>query len=236
MPRQLLARARDLYAQRRGDGPRVRPRRQHPRGPERGQRERRDRVRPRRARADLLRHAPRRQRLLRHRRDRSQCADAAVPHRPERDRHQAADRRRPELVHAVGREDQHRARATQNTLQQVLVFGGGYDTVQDNGGYAPTASATRSSSSTRSRATCSGTAARRPTRRRTSSMPRSSSAFPGDIRVFDLTGDGYADRMYAGDMGGRVWRFDINNGQTARTWSRAAYSPRSATRTWRRTR
>ena len=30
--------------------------------------------------------------------------------------------------------------ATQNTLQQVLVFGGGYDTVQDNGGYALDAS------------------------------------------------------------------------------------------------
>ena len=26
--------------------------------------------------------------------------------------------------------------ATQNTLQQVLVFGGGYDAVQDNGAYA----------------------------------------------------------------------------------------------------
>jgi type IV pilus assembly protein PilY1 len=38
-------------------------------------------------------------------------------------------------------------------------------------------------------------------------------SIPGDIRVFDLTGDGYADRMYAADMGGRVWRFDIHNGQ-----------------------
>ena len=38
-------------------------------------------------------------------------------------------------------------------------------------------------------------------------------AIPGDVRVIDLTGDGYADRMYAADMGGRVWRFDIHNGQ-----------------------
>ena len=37
---------------------------------------------------------------------------------------------------------------------------------------------------------------------------------PADVRIFDLTGDGFADRMYAGDMGGRVWRFDIHNGQT----------------------
>ncbi len=39
-------------------------------------------------------------------------------------------------------------------------------------------------------------------------------SIPGDVRVFDLTGDGFADRMYAADMGGRVWRFDIHNGQT----------------------
>jgi type IV pilus assembly protein PilY1 len=36
---------------------------------------------------------------------------------------------------------------------------------------------------------------------------------PGDVRVFDITGDGFADRMYAADMGGRVWRFDVHNGQ-----------------------
>ncbi len=39
-------------------------------------------------------------------------------------------------------------------------------------------------------------------------------SIPADVRVFDLTGDGFADRMYAADMGGRVWRFDIHNGQT----------------------
>lgn len=37
---------------------------------------------------------------------------------------------------------------------------------------------------------------------------------PADIRVIDLTGDGLADRMYTADMGGRVWRFDIVNGET----------------------
>jgi type IV pilus assembly protein PilY1 len=42
-----------------------------------------------------------------------------------------------------------------------------------------------------------------------SGMDRS---IPGDIRVIDLTGDGLADRMYASDLGGRVWRFDIING------------------------
>jgi len=40
-------------------------------------------------------------------------------------------------------------------------------------------------------------------------------SIPGDVRVVDLSGDGFADRMYAADMGGRVWRFDIRNGQAA---------------------
>jgi type IV pilus assembly protein PilY1 len=39
-------------------------------------------------------------------------------------------------------------------------------------------------------------------------------SIPGDIRVIDVNDDGLADRMYAGDMGGRVWRFDIINGET----------------------
>ncbi len=42
-------------------------------------------------------------------------------------------------------------------------------------------------------------------------------SIPADIRVLDLDGNGLADRMYAADMGGRVWRFDIHNGNTANT-------------------
>jgi type IV pilus assembly protein PilY1 len=38
-------------------------------------------------------------------------------------------------------------------------------------------------------------------------------SIPGDVRVIDLTGDGLADRMYAADLGGRIWRFDIFNGR-----------------------
>jgi len=38
-------------------------------------------------------------------------------------------------------------------------------------------------------------------------------AIPADISVMDLNGDTFADRMYVGDMGGRIWRFDIWHGQ-----------------------
>jgi type IV pilus assembly protein PilY1 len=42
-------------------------------------------------------------------------------------------------------------------------------------------------------------------------------SIPGDVRVIDLDGDQLADRMYVGDTGGRVWRFDIINGQQPAT-------------------
>ena len=38
-------------------------------------------------------------------------------------------------------------------------------------------------------------------------------SIPSQIRVIDMNGDGYADRMYAADMGGQIWRFDITNGE-----------------------
>jgi len=34
------------------------------------------------------------------------------------------------------------------------------------------------------------------------------------VRVIDFSGDGFADRMYASDMGGQIWRFDIATGAT----------------------
>ena len=43
------------------------------------------------------------------------------------------------------------------------------------------------------------------------SMTRS---IPSRVRVIDFSGDGFADRMYAADLGGQIWRFDIHNGMT----------------------
>jgi len=40
-------------------------------------------------------------------------------------------------------------------------------------------------------------------------------SIPGRITVIDTNGDLFADRMYAADMGGRIWRFDIFNGKEA---------------------
>ncbi len=38
-------------------------------------------------------------------------------------------------------------------------------------------------------------------------------SMPATPKVLDTNGDGFADQMYIGDMGGQVWRFDINNGE-----------------------
>ena len=43
--------------------------------------------------------------------------------------------------------------------------------------------------------------------------PGLSRAIPNPIRVIDLNGDGFADRMYASDLGGQILRFDIFNGK-----------------------
>lgn len=44
--------------------------------------------------------------------------------------------------------------------------------------------------------------------------PKMTRSIPTRIRVLDMNGDGYADRMYAADLGGQIWRFDIRNGQS----------------------
>ena len=39
-------------------------------------------------------------------------------------------------------------------------------------------------------------------------------SIPSDISRVDTNGDGYTDRLYVGDMGGRIWRFDIGDSDT----------------------
>jgi type IV pilus assembly protein PilY1 len=42
-------------------------------------------------------------------------------------------------------------------------------------------------------------------------------SIPSGITVMDTDADFFADRMYAADLGGRIWRFDITNGNPAGT-------------------
>lgn len=109
--------------------------------------------------------------------------------------------------------------ATQNAGKWALVIGGGYEVDQDPNGSNETVYSTDStgnsiyildavSGTVLWRAGGAGSGA-------TLELEKMNNAIPGDIRSIDFDGDGFLDRMYAGDMGGRVWRFDVTNGNAA---------------------
>lgn len=104
--------------------------------------------------------------------------------------------------------------SSQNAQRLVLIFGGGYDAdqegnvqVDDNEGNrifmvdAKTGTRLWSAGPTSSGANLI--------------LASMTNSIPGGITVIDTDGDAYADRMYAADMGGRVFRFDIINGESA---------------------
>lgn len=108
------------------------------------------------------------------------------------------------------------ASVSQNADKAVLVMGGGYDTVHDSSEHPENPDGVGAGiwildlvSGTRlwRAGTDSGANLRLDASGR--EMDR---AIPNDVRVIDLNGDGLADRMYATDLGGQIWRFDITNG------------------------
>jgi type IV pilus assembly protein PilY1 len=104
------------------------------------------------------------------------------------------------------------ANAGQNTNKLVLVFAGGYDTSQDN---------YNGSTDTEGNAlyivdSLSGSLLWHATTANSNlNLANMQYSMPGDVRVLDVDGDRFADLMYAGDMGGQIWRFDIWNGNDA---------------------
>jgi type IV pilus assembly protein PilY1 len=98
------------------------------------------------------------------------------------------------------------------TTQDVLIFGGGYDTTQDGANYAEDTvgrGVYMVNAFTGALLWRAG-----PDNGADLQLTQMKHSIPGDVRVVDLTGDGLADRMYAADLGGRLWRFDIFNGKT----------------------
>jgi len=97
-----------------------------------------------------------------------------------------------------------------SAVKTVLIVGGGYDPSQDNVGYNTDdignrifmldAETGKPLWSTSDVTFATGTALQH--------------SIPADIRVLDLDSNGLADRMYAADTGGRIWRFDIHNGSS----------------------
>ncbi len=104
--------------------------------------------------------------------------------------------------------------ASQNGENLVLVFGGGYDDSQENYQYTTDRAGHRiymvdAASGELLWFAGGPDGAGTPDL----SLPRMTHSIPGRVVVIDTDGDRYADRLYAGDMGGRVWRFDIWNGR-----------------------
>jgi len=102
---------------------------------------------------------------------------------------------------------------SQNADQAVVVIGGGYDTVHDTSAFPlvpDSAGAGIYFLDLKTGTELWHASADVSADLQLASMTR---AFPNEIRVIDLSGDGMADRMYATDLGGQVWRFDISNGQ-----------------------
>ncbi len=106
---------------------------------------------------------------------------------------------------------------TQNADKAVVVIGGGYNTVHDSTTYNATPDGSGAGIyildlETGAQLWRAGddNGADLTLKKSGREMDR---AIPNRVRVIDLSGDGFADRMYATDLGGQVWRFDIFNGQ-----------------------
>ncbi|MCH9027676.1 MAG: PQQ-binding-like beta-propeller repeat protein [Proteobacteria bacterium] len=102
------------------------------------------------------------------------------------------------------------AGASQNVDKHVLIFGGGYDPTQDNTAYSVDLFGNTIYMLDAISGDLLWWAGNDPAANLTLSAMNNSIA--ADIRVLDIDSDGFADRMYAADMGGRVFRFDISNG------------------------
>ena len=104
--------------------------------------------------------------------------------------------------------------AVQNSQKLVLIMGGGYDPAEDGYTYVTGDSVGNHIYMVDA---LKGTLlwdVGNATSSSQKKLARMSHSFPAPITVLDTNGDGYADRLYAGDMAGQVWRFDIFNGQS----------------------
>ncbi len=106
------------------------------------------------------------------------------------------------------------AGAAQNGENLVLIFGGGYDAGQDNYSYRLDTVGNglymvdAASGALLWYAGGPGGAGAPDL-----ALAAMTHSIPSRVVTLDNDGDGFADRMYAADLGGRVWRFDIFNGQ-----------------------
>ena len=100
------------------------------------------------------------------------------------------------------------AGAAQNGEHFVLVVGGGYPASSSGGGAAGGNRLFMMDAATGKLLWTAGDQSRADR-----ALPRMTHAVAARVAAIDTDGDGFADRMYAADVGGRIWRFDIWNGR-----------------------
>ena len=93
----------------------------------------------------------------------------------------------------------------------VVIVGGGYDTNQDtNNGYEADTKGRRIVMIDALNGNVLWTGGANGTGN-TTSYDDMDNSIPSRVRALDTDRDGLTDRMYVGDMGGRLWRFDVHN-------------------------
>ena len=102
---------------------------------------------------------------------------------------------------------------SQNADKAVLIMGGGYDTVHDTNAHPATPDGVGTGIHIVDLVSGAELWRAGPDVGADLSLSTMTRSFPNKVKVADLTGNGLADRMYASDIAGRVWRFDITNGQ-----------------------
>ncbi len=99
----------------------------------------------------------------------------------------------------------------------VLILGAGYDTVHDQAAHPQTADAEGTGIVMLDIETGAKVWSAGPDNGANLTLSSMTRSIPARVRVLDLSGDGFADRMYAADLGGQVWRFDILSGNSPNT-------------------
>lgn len=103
------------------------------------------------------------------------------------------------------------------TLKNVMVFAGGYDpnhdtkTTRSNDGQGRALYIADADSGA---LLWSGGTADTSPETFTKTFTDMRYAIASDVNVLDMNGDGTADQLYVGDLGGQLWRFDVANGQS----------------------
>ncbi len=99
--------------------------------------------------------------------------------------------------------------------KKVLIFGGGYDETQDDKTVRGPDTSGRAifivDADDKTLLWSGGHSDGSPTR----TFADMNYSIPATVKVIDGDGDGYTEQLYVGDMGGRLWRFDIDNEATS---------------------